>query len=173
MAADPPDDPFEGVEDLIERSPPPEREPIDPDWMYVSDLPAPLVMETTALDRDRLLHEVRRSLTATHPLEGPAIVSRLEATIFFREPGAAAPIAATCSQCGCALRVIDRPRRKRLDPAERAGLLASLTKSLQETRSDPRSLEVLARELARQDVVMPRPTRSPCPMCHYRLEWPD
>lgn len=173
MAADPPEDPFDGVEDLIETSPPPRAVENEVERTYVRPWgQSSIVFETNAVERERLLHELRRSLAATHPLEGEAILARIEATLMQRESGAAAPRPATCAHCGCALRVVDRPRSRPVDPAERAGLLASASKSFEQTRADAAALEALARELARVDIVLTRGGNAPCPLCQYLLVWP-
>lgn len=175
MAGDPPDDLFDGIEDLIDPAPLPARPEI-PDVVTAPTYALPfgrnqVVFEASPVDRDRLLHELKRSFAETHPLEGPAILSRIEATILVREPDVT-PRAGTCPTCGAALRVLDRPRGREVDSAERAGLLASASRSLRETRSDPASLEALARELARRDIVLTGTDGAPCPVCRYRLRLP-
>lgn len=173
MAADPPKDPFEDIDDLINPAPPPPT-PEEPGELLYEHYAGSrvLVFESAPVDRDRLVHELRRSFAASHPLEGASILARIEATILLKDPAAPAPIAATCPACHCALRVLDRPRMRPVDPAERAGLLASASKSLNDTRSDPGSLEALARELARRDIVMTELGGS-CPVCQRALLWPD
>ena len=175
MAGDPPDDPtdpFEGIEDLIETSPPPaaeERSEFIRIW-NANAISSFLVIDPAPVERDRLLHELRRSLSATDPLEGPAIVSRIEATMLARAE--TPPLLGACPHCGCALRALDRPREKPLDPSERAGLLATASRSLRETRADAASLAALARELARRDIVLFREEGTPCPLCLNTVRWP-
>lgn len=176
VGADPkkdPPDPFEGVEDLIDGSAPPWRPSSEvlEEPSGNATLAEVLRVESGTIERHRVLHELGRSLAHTHPLEGDAILSRVEAALLL-SAASAAWTPARCPSCGIALRVLEQPRVRPVDPAERAGLLASVSHSLRETQADPRVIEALAREIARVEMVMPRGERGACPVCHRSLVWP-